>query len=377
MTFLHIIPWWVNLPLAVAGLVLCFLGWKAVRMRPGSARMWARRMTLVVVVALMGLTPATISYWERASTNLAIYFVVDATGSMAAEDYNGSSQRLEGVRADLVQIAESIPGARYSIIEFSSTATLQMPLTNDLRAVRSWADTYDREITDYSFGSDINRPVEELTAVLEQAALSRPDDVRIVFYFGDGESTNARKSSADAQPQFSGLAQYIDGGYVLGYGTAAGGQMLRKDYYDGVKPGDYIIDPGTGAPAVSIINEDALKTVAAQLEVDYEHRTAPGDVSHIAAVAQPTDEITEDGERPVYAPVIWPLAIILTLLLAWEIWELVPRVKAVRALGGRTGPGGHSGPGGYAGPGGNAGATSGMQTWLPGRKTTDNSGWLT
>ena len=39
--------------------------------------------------------------------NLAVYFVIDATGLMAAEDYDGDKQRLEGVRADALALVQT------------------------------------------------------------------------------------------------------------------------------------------------------------------------------------------------------------------------------------------------------------------------------
>src|SRR5699024_7972918 len=96
------------------------------------------------------------------TSNAELYFVVDRTGSMVAEDYNGSEPRLEGVRHDLVALTEAMPGSRYTILSFDSQATQQLPMTTDARAVRTWAQTVNQETTSCSAGSAVGRPWEAL-----------------------------------------------------------------------------------------------------------------------------------------------------------------------------------------------------------------------
>src|SRR5699024_4821190 len=102
---------------------------------------WERRALMVACIELLGLTPATKDITEERISNAEYYFIVDLTGSMAAEDYDGDGQRLDGVKADIRDIIEHNPGAQYSVIAFSSTATEQLPLTTDSRAVLAWLDT--------------------------------------------------------------------------------------------------------------------------------------------------------------------------------------------------------------------------------------------
>lgn len=85
----------------------------------------------------------------------------------------------------------------------------------------------------------------------------------------------------------------------------------------------YIVDPATGEAAVSVIDEGQLRTVAADLGLDYDHRISPDGVDHLVSGID-VAEIAEDGRRDVrhYADVYWPAAALLALLLAWEAWEL-------------------------------------------------------
>lgn len=292
---------------------------------------WARRAAIVVCLVGIGLTPAIPSTQNgELVSNVEMYFVVDRTGSMAAEDYNGNEARLEGVKHDLIGLSQAIPGARYSIIGFDSQATGQLPLTTDTRAVKSWAETVTQEITQYSSGSAIDRPLGELTQTLNDAAERNPQDVRLVFFFSDGENTNGSNSSAGHTfDSFADLAPLIDGGAVLGYGTPEGGKM--RSYDGSAKTGigtdaPYIHDEN-GEPAISKIDETNLRTLASQLHVKYVHRIKPDSVDSLVKNVN-ASQIAADGRRDVttYRDVYWPIGIVLVLLLAWEAWQLTREV---------------------------------------------------
>lgn len=330
MTFLHVIPPWLNLLLVALGTALCVLGFKRAKAR-SERRAWLRRSTAVGLVGLIGLGPGVVSYWEKASTNLAVYFVVDATGSMGATDYVDGMPRTEGVRADMVAIAEQLPQARFSIIAFSSVVMQQLPLTTDVRAVASWAETYDREPTSQSRGTDINSPVEELRATFEQAEESRPNDIRVVIYMGDGESAGT-ESAAGVLPEFGPIAPYVDEALVLGYGSPEGATMPYMTVEAGPLPDRYIIDPATGEPAISRINEANLGLIAEQLDGSYVHRSAPGGIAQVLPDVSGYAVENAEGEAPVYAPVIWPMAIALWAIIMWETWGLVGQLRSTRQL---------------------------------------------
>ena len=316
----------VVLPLLVVTAVLAVRG-----LRAGSstgrtqAASWTVRFFLVLVVGVMGLGPSV----PRTSTDSAaaavdVFFVVDRTGSMAAEDYDGQAKRLDGAKADILSVVDEIPGARYSIISFDSQATRQLPLTTDTRAVRSWTETTDRELTYRSRGSLVDRPLDELGRALQGSVEQRPANVRLVFFLSDGENTakGQRASYAD-------LAPLVDGGAVFGYGTEEGGQMRSLDFSgDGdIEEGDYIVDYTTGSPGVSKLDPAELQAVADELGVTYLHRTAPGPTTEVTAGIDP-DVIATDGRRAVtsYQPLLWPFAVVLTLLLGLEVWGAGRRI---------------------------------------------------
>lgn len=328
-----LVPVWVLVLLVVPLLRLTV--WQAVvagrpgpdgAPRPGAPRAaWVRRAGAVVLLGIIGLAPSVASTDRDTSVaNVDLFFVVDRTGSMAAEDYGpeGGQERLDGVRHDITSLTEAIPGARYSIISFDSQASRQLPLTTDARAITSWADTFHREITRYSQGSLTDRPLDELRAALQGSAEQHPANVRLVFFLSDGEQT------AEGEPRsFAELAPLIDGGAVLGYGTTEGGRM--KDYDPDVAPEDaeYIIDwsqqseDGEPVEAVSVLDEETLNTLADELGVPYVHRTEPTETASLVAGVDP-QQVAADGRRDVtaYRPVVWPFAIVLVALLGLEAW---------------------------------------------------------
>jgi Ca-activated chloride channel family protein len=325
MTLRMLWPLWALIAVFVPLLALCVWRWRG---STGLRRTeWIRRTAMVACVAVIGICPAIPSTEQDGLvSNAELYFVVDRTGSMAAEDWNGSEPRLAGVSNDMVALTQALPGSRYAIISFDSQATRQLPLTTDARAVRTWADTVRQEITAYSAGSSVDRPLEQLRETLEAAAERNPSNVRLVFFMSDGENTDGSGSNAeDGFGSFADLAPLIDGGAVLGYGTAEGGQMRSYDGTDNTGYGTdapYITDD-TGAPAISRIDETTLRTIADQMGIQYSHRIEPSDVVPLVDEID-LEAISADGRRDLttYTDVYWPAAVLLGLLLAWEAWDL-------------------------------------------------------
>ncbi len=333
MTLRFLWPWWALALVFVPLLALCVWRWRDSR---GERRVdWIRRTAMVLCVAIIGLCPAIPRTTDDTLvSNAEIYFVVDRTGSMAAEDYDGEQSRLTGVTNDMIALTDALPGSRYAIIAFDSQSTRQLPLTTDARAVKSWAQTVRQEITAYSAGSSVDRPLAELTETLEAAAERNPSNIRLVFFLSDGENTNGSGSdTSDGIASFADLAPLVDGGAVLGYGTAEGGRMRS---YDGTSDSGYgsqapYITDDTGADAVSRIDETTLRTIADQLGIAYEHRIAPTDVTPLVADID-LEAISSDGRRDLttYTDVYWPAAAVLALLLAWEAWNLTREVPKRR-----------------------------------------------
>lgn len=322
MTLHPIWPLW-----AIALIVLPLVVFCAVQLarQPSRRGAWARRTGIAVAILAVAIGPSTIETQPTTvQSNAEVFFVVDRTGSMAAEDYDGGAPRLDGVRADIEAIVDEFPGARFSIIAWDSQATRQLPLTTDARAVRSWAQTMRQELTAFSTGSQLDRPLDALTEALTGAAERSPSNVRLVYFLSDGENTDGENSSAAAQLRsYAELAPLVDGGAVLGYGTPEGGRMK---VWDGVTPADqapYIVDDATGTDAISKLDEVTLRTIAEQLGVTYVHRITPDSVGSFTSDVD-LKSIAGDGRREqvVYRPIVWPGMVVALGLLVWELFAL-------------------------------------------------------
>lgn len=314
--------WFPALPVGVLVVVLlAVLVPSLVRAVRGPSRVrWAWRSVAVVAAAAIALGPATPRQWtEPAGAAVDVFFVVDRTGSMAAEDWSTGLPRLDGVRHDVPALAAALPGARFSVLAWDSEAVRQLPLTTDTRALGSWAQTVRQEITQWSTGSGLDRPLEALTRALEGAAERNPDHLRLVFLLSDGEQT-----IDDPRLGFESVAPLVHGGGVLGYGTAEGGPMRS---YDGSVDPDpeapYIPDPqDPDRPGISRADEATLRAIADELGVPYLHRTAPDDA--LAALVEDVDPEQVAGatgrERTSWSPLVWPFALVIGAALLAEVW---------------------------------------------------------
>ncbi|AXK47195.1 vWA domain-containing protein [Brachybacterium saurashtrense] len=312
-----LMPLWASLPLFALMALLCTV--LLVR-RPRQRLAWARRLLMVVLllaVALRPVTPIAGEQTERMNAN--VFFVVDRTGSMNAEDYAGDQPRLDGVRADMDRIMGMTEGARYSIIAFDSTATQQLPLTTDAGAARAWIDTLTTEPTAYSTGSNVDRPLTSLMIEITETQREDPDSSILVYFLSDGENTDDRDSESFAQ-----AAGFIDGGAVLGYGTAEGGPMKVQG---GEDHGEYITGPD-GQQGISSIDEEQLRTIAEQMEVPYLHRDDPeapieGTMEGITLRPIPSESRREAASVEDW---YWVASIPLAALLIWELGEMTYRL---------------------------------------------------
>lgn len=313
----HLMPLWATIPLFGAMLVLCTV--LLVR-RPRQRTAWLRRLLMVLLLLVVALRPVTPIEGEQTQRmNANVFFVVDRTGSMNAEDYAGDQPRLAGVKADMEQIMGLTEGARYSIIAFDSTATQQLPLTTDAGAARAWIDTLTTEPTSYSTGSNVDRALTPLLVEISEARSEDPDSSVLVYFLSDGENTDERDSES-----FGQAAGFVDGGAVLGYGTAEGGPMKAEG---GQNHGEYITGPN-GQQGISSIDEQQLQTIAGEIGVPYLHRTDPEAPIEGTMEGISLRPIPIESTRGVasFEDWYWVAAIPLAALLIWELGEMTYRL---------------------------------------------------
>ena len=363
MIFDPVFTWFGWGVLVLALLTVCII--PAVR-GDGPRWKWFARMGVVAVLAIALARPgipiksSTEEYEARAD----VYFVVDVTTSMAAEDFDGNDTRLAGVKEDMLELADAFPGTRLSIITFASTAATVMPLTTDHAAFASAVDVLEPESSMNSRGSSITEAGEELEKRMTSNDEDRPENKNVVFYFGDGEQTVSENPES-----WSSFGSRIDSGAVFGYGTEQGGKMRDSQpfgYGSGVgdpgtapgigdpddpdddqAPPEYIEDRN-GEPGISTIDEGNLRRIASDLDVDYHHRDGAGPISSVYTAPKYDQALVKKDGRVTVDEYYW---VPLILVFAWIAVELVfgvreyLRLKAITPKRPRRG-----GPPGSGGP---------------------------
>ncbi|MGM1018364.1 MAG: VWA domain-containing protein [Actinomycetota bacterium] len=291
----------------------------------GRRALWALRLILLLACIVLLLRPGIPGgSTQTLATDTDVILVVDTTASIVAEDWDGDEQRLEGVRADIADIVAQYPGARFALITFDAAAELRLPLTTDTTALASSLEVMTPEVTGQSQGSSVGLAHTMLAETLQSAAATSPDRGRMVFYFGDGEQTAATDPES-----FAESAEYVDAGSVLGYGTTEGGPMRETTGGVGAGGGEYI--EYQGEPALSVRDEATLQTIADELGVPLQLRSAEEPLA-LPDAPTTTSNFADSGEVGNVTELYWIAAIVIALLLAFEITRATMLIARMRGL---------------------------------------------
>lgn len=290
---------------------------------------WALRAFAAALILVAGFRPSTQSFSVSESYNnkYNVYFVVDLTSSIVAEDWDSEgTPRIDGIRDDINDLLDEYVGAKFSLITFNSSATVRVPLTPDSTALASSINTMMPEVTQYSKGSSISAAKSMLEDTLNKEAELDPDGERanIVLYFGDGEQTS------EVEPEsFEDIADNVAAAKVYGYGTEAGGKMKTQTGYYIANQEDTYIKDSSGQEGMSVIDEANLQEIAKELGGEYEHREAGKRV----AAATLTDSEKIEIEKKEGANVnntkehYWMLLLPIPFIMFVEAGMLVRKAK--------------------------------------------------
>ncbi len=282
---------------------------------------WTRRILLVFIPVLIAVGPSIQNGTSSPGiSNLDIIFAVDTTPSMGAQDYNNGKLRLDGVKADMLALAGRIEGANLEIISFDSDANVILPFTNDVSAFSSAVEGLTPQVSDYSRGSMIDKPIKLINRELAYSKKSDPTHQRLLFYLGDGEQTaNANVAT------FSSITSKLNGGAVLGYGTVIGGKMYNyAGTYTSKAKLPYImtVDLTTNklVPAVSKSNPKNLSKIASETHLAYKNRNKAGSIDQVYNESKLPLAIDKSHHITRYLNIYWLFAIPLAGLFFWE-WQ--------------------------------------------------------
>lgn len=286
--------------------------------RPGDGRRswpaWTRRVAIVLVLAAIGLRPGWGTELEPAPPyNLEVLVVMDRTASMSALD-GPQGARLDGARADVASLVSLLPTARISLTTVGATSATQLPSTRDQTLLEESVADVRAEVPELGSGSRLDRVLPALQTWSSRLRDHFPERHAVVVLISDGEQTTPGRLASFAQ-----LSGRIDDGLVLGFGSREGARIPVAD-----DPGAWYVDPRTGQAAVTRLQEQSLRRVAEQLEIDYVHRTT----TDPAALAEPAATWARDAaegepatgpDAPVRRELTWLLALLLLALAAGEL----------------------------------------------------------
>ena len=317
ITFHPIIPIWLMVIICVALLAI---------KRKGVVP-YIRQILMVLLLFAINLRPMYISSEVkvlRQKLNCYCIIVVDDTLSMMAEDYNGDDgkvTRMDGAKADIDYITKNLTGAKFCIIDFNNDVNLLTPFTDDPAYVRAVVDAMYPLVDYHATGTNISVCKELLGTMINDAKMLNDGHV-VVFFLSDGENTDDHKLVS-----FADVAEGIEGGAVMGYGTTKGGQM---HYYDELHDETVLVEDKRSypyKPAVSSIDERNLKDIASDLGLNYIHMQDSEDIDvTLENIMQLLDKQQEETTEYGYADTYYWFVIPLAALVAYEFISVKRRV---------------------------------------------------
>ena len=280
---------------------------------------YVRQVLMVLILFAINLRPMYISSEvkvTRQKLNCYCIIVVDDTLSMMAEDYNGSDgkvTRMDGAKADIEYITKNLAGAKFCVVDFNNDVNLLAPFTDDAHYIKSVIDDMYPLVDYHATGTNINVCRNLLGQMINDAKLLNDGHV-VVFFLTDGENTDDHQLDS-----FAEVADGIEGGAVMGYGTTKGGQM---HYFDELHNETVLVEDKRTypyKPAVSCIDESNLRQLSKDLGISYVHMDESEDIDFVINdVMKLLDAKTEESLEYGYADVYFWFVIPLAVLLAYE-----------------------------------------------------------
>ena len=312
-----IIPLVVIIPL----LTICLVGYSAavIIKKIGIAGKILRILRVAVIIALVfmiNLRIMTKKYnVDVELKNIDVLFVVDTTISMWAEDHIGVDNRMAAVQKDCQYIMDSLAGSNFSLIRFDNRSQILAPFTQDSKNVADAFATIKTPDKYYAKGTNLNAAHDDTMDMLKSSN-NKEGRITIIFFISDGEVT----SDKEEQVSYADLADLIDGGAVLGYGTPEGGRMFDKN------SNSYIRDPETGSDALSKYDEENLKRLASEMHVDYIHMDESMRIEYLLdSIKSGSVMKLANSDNVSYEDTYFYYVPLLTLLLAIEMIFIIRR----------------------------------------------------
>lgn len=213
-------------------------------------KFWLRAgSALFLVLAIAG------PYFGRSEQNVDImgrdiYFLVDISGSMNAQDIKPS--RLDKVKIELKSVVEQMKGDRMGIIVFTSSAYVMCPMTNDYHILKQYIDLISTEQFSNS-GTDIRAAMLQALDRFANKEVDQRQITRSVVLITDGEDFGDGYASVISRMDERAIKVF-----PVGVGTPEGAQVpiLTNGKITGYKK------DAEGKTAISTLNKEKLADIA-------------------------------------------------------------------------------------------------------------------
>ena len=307
------------IPIAIAAIILGVILAVYIWITLGKKGSWKEKLLgilrVLLVLSLVFLVNLRIMekrYDVNVETkNIDVLFVVDTTISMWAEDYQRDRTRMTGVKETAKHIMEELHGSSFALIRFDNKSQILAPFTQDSKSVSDAFDTIKAPDIWYATGSSMNTPYEDMKTLLESSS-EKEGKTTVLFFMSDGEITDDSDLIS-----FAELESLVDTGAVLGFGTSQGGKM--RDGY-----GSFVYDYENYQDALSIIDEDNLRTIAKDFDVEYIRVEGENRVdSLVNAVKTTGGNSMGKSDAVLYDDTYYYYAVPLLLLLGLEAFMLI------------------------------------------------------
>lgn len=322
-----------------------------------------RRLSMLALMTIILVRPVFLGgQTNKVTTNLNIFFVVDATPSMGTKDVDGDARFMK-VANDVYKIATSFKGSRYSVIVEDNSVYSALPVSDnldylvniqgtDLRGSTNQKSEIKRSIFApkniyYSSGTNLSELLSFASNRISKYYKDNPSRNNIVFFMSDGDD-----SPDSVLRELSSFRSSIAYGAVFGYGSKEGDIVPTptKDYseeteciaYSGsntdieIRPKSYPKSDGDGEKivkcAVSKLNEETLQKIASILGVAYYHRDENDIPNEVLKFIREQIKYDRNDDTESYRDTYWLFSLVLLGLLMWDFREILNGVMRERGL---------------------------------------------
>ncbi|KFI45394.1 Ca-activated chloride channel family protein [Bifidobacterium bohemicum] len=294
-----------------------------------------RRSVCCLIIAVMALTPSVAEMTTSKAVNATdVVVATDVTGSMAVADAQYGSDtvitRIDAAKKAVNDLTEIYSGSSFAAVSFGAGGRLDVPLTPDIGAIRNWSQALVPEPTKVSSGSNLDAPLDALLRELKAIRTAHPQDTIVLYIITDGEQT-----ARETRRTFSSLRQYLNDAFTIGVGSDKGGTIPESGAGTNAQDENtsneskWVIDPSTGQPGISRMDKKNLTEIADEMggKALIVNASETLKTSDLAKASKRWRVANGPRSRERVAPVVWPLAIVLVALLAWELgaWIVMDR----------------------------------------------------